>query len=926
MEPEAKARQIIDKQLIDAGWVIQDYKDRNPYASKGVAIREFQTNAGEEADYALFIDGTPVGLIEAKADENGIILSLEAAEQNDRYIKAGLKGNYDKSDLRFIYEATSEVIHFRDLRNPKPRSRKIFCFPRPESLAKLIEEYEIKHSTLRARLQSFPVLPDANFRKCQIEAINGLEKSFGENRPRALVQMATGAGKTYTAITSVYRLLRHAGAKRVLFLVDTNNLGKQAEMEFKNYVTYDDKKALPDLYNIQRIQHSNIPDTTKICISTIQRLYSMLCGDIENFVDGADDDSPADIGENREVVYNNQYPPEFFDFIFIDECHRSIYNKWRQVLEYFDAFLIGLTATPAEHTYAFFDKNVVSEYTHEQAVADGVNVSSLGTFIIETEKTKNGGVIAKTHEGVWIRDKRKRSQRWEEVEEDQEYQGKDLDNSVVNFDTIRLVLDTIRTNWIQWPGFAGREELPKTLIFAKDDSHADDIVRIAREVWGESNDFIKKITYQSDEEENTLLHQFRHEYYPRIAVTVSKIATGTDVKNIEMLVFMRDIRSENYFEQMLGRARRTLSKDELVQVTPSAKSNKLGYIVVDAVGVTKSPKMQSKAGGDPKKSVTFKKLLDSVVSNDHSEETFHALSNRISRIALNMSKKQHEQFKEISGGIPVNDLASALENAHNPDFLEHDAIEKEPSFATLPDEEQEAIIKVVTKERCVGVAKIICKPEVREFLMKVSNANDQTIDPSLDRLISTSAVPIAETDTMKTFADFINDPERRDTIDALSIIYSQDYRHRHITEAMIHDLFEQMLHFNATLSPERIFMAYTAKTKNRTTLTELVDIIQVVRYQWGQIEELAPFADEVRSRFKSWIFEQHSSQGHEKFTEEQMLWLNMIRDHISTNGSCTMESLKLGNFAKMGGPIKFYSLFGPKCKELLEEINYKLAA
>ena len=504
-----------------------------------------------------------------------------------------------------------------------------------------------KGTTLRKRLQSFPELPEEGFRDCQIKAIHGLEKSFGQNHARSLVQMATGAGKTFTAITSVYRLLKFAGAKRILFLVDTNNLGEQAESEFKKYKTYDTKQKFTDLYSIERIQKSYIQDTTNVTISTIQRLYSMLCNDLDNFAEGSDEERQTDDGTIREVHYNPRYTPEYFDFIIIDECHRSIYHKWSQVFDYFDAFLIGLTATPSKQTYGFFNKNVVSEYTHEQAVVDGVNVGSFGTFIIKTKKQKDGGTIIRMEQKLHLRDKRKRTERWEVSDEDEKYEGKDLDRSVVNFDTIRVILSTLRDSWRTWPYFADREEIPKTLIFAKDDSHADDIIRIAKEVFGEGDDFIKKITYQSEESESELLHNFRNEYNPRIAVTVTKIATGTDVKCIEILVFMRDIRNENFYEQMLGRGRRVLSRDELIQASPSAKSDKLGYVVVDAVGITESPKMQPKASGDPKPTISFKKLLDDIANAETDEDLFKAAARRISRLEKVLTAKQKEEFKNV---------------------------------------------------------------------------------------------------------------------------------------------------------------------------------------------------------------------------------------------------------------------------------------
>ncbi len=937
MSPEEKARLIIDKKLEEAGWILQDLNEFNPMASLGVAVREFRTNNGDEVDYALFVEGKPVGIIEAKAEEEGVHLSTVACEQNLRYVHSGLKGNYAKEDLRFIYEATNIITLFTDRYDPKPRSRKIYSFHQPEYLSYLMKDYEYNgNKTLRARLKYFPTLPSgANFRKCQITAIMNLEESFANNNPRSLIQMATGAGKTYTAITNTYRLLKFAKAKRILFLVDTKNLGSQAEMEYRNYQPYDSTSKLNELYNIQRITTSNIPQETQICISTIQRLYSMLRGEIKNFVDDSDEESGcANNGSQREINYNKEYPPEFFDFIIIDECHRSIYNLWRQVLEYFDAFLIGLTATPNKDTYAFFNQNVVSEYTHEQAIKDGVNVGAFGTFIIETQKTKNGGIIHRFNQKIEVRDKRTRHQKWEDSDEDITYDSTDLDKSVVNKSQIRLILQTFKDNWRNWIYFRDRQELPKTLIFAKDDSHAADIVEIAREVFSEGNDFCKKITYKSEENEQSLLYSYRNEYYPRIAVTVSKIATGTDVKAIEILLFMRDIRSENYYEQMLGRARRTLSEDELKISSPSARSPKLGYVIIDAVGVTKSQKLsRGKCGTDVKPAISFKQLLDSVVNGDISDETFSSLGTRIERLGKLLNDKENNKFKELTIGIEISTLAWNLKNAHDEDIIRQTINDKYPDYEEKSSLEQKNIKNGVVKERCKSASLPLYNPNVRKFLMNVRNSNEQTIDPALDSLIRADFGETIDNDNKNVrekFREFIE--KNKDEITALQIIYNQDFRNRHLTEKMINDLYEQMKKYNNSLRKEMLFAAYENETKKKSVLKELVDIIQIIRYEWGQISELIPFADSVRLRYKNWIFSKNENKkgkrgtSNSPFTTEQLSWLEMIRNYIAKNASFDVEALKTGTFLQNGGPGKYFQLFGDQWESIINELNKYLVA
>ena len=474
-----------------------------------------------------------------------------------------------------------------------------------------------------------PPLVHAGLRDCQITAIENLEASFKADKPRALVQMATGSGKTYTAITSVYRLLKYADAKRILFLVDTKNLGEQAEQEFMAYLPNDDNRKFTELYNVQRLKSSFVAKDSQVCISTIQRMYSLLKD--EPLDEAAEETNPAEQmvkpKQPLPVVYNKKIPPEFFDFIIIDECHRSIYNLWRQVIEYFDAYLIGLTATPDNRTYGFFHKNVVSEYDHEQAVADGVNVGN-EIYVIETERTKQGATI-KANQQVERRERLTRKKRWERQDEDEAYSAKQLDREVVNPDQIRTVIRTFSDKLPEI--FPGRNEVPKTLIFAKTDSHADDIIQIVREEFGEGNQFCKKVTYNATEDPKSVLAQFRNDYYPRIAVTVDMIATGTDVRPLECLLFMRDVKSRNYFEQMKGRGTRTLDADGLKKVTPSAATGKTHYVIVDAIGVTKSLKTASQPL-ITKPSVPLKDLAMGVMMGARDEDTVSSLAGRLARL------------------------------------------------------------------------------------------------------------------------------------------------------------------------------------------------------------------------------------------------------------------------------------------------------
>jgi type I restriction enzyme R subunit len=671
--PEQTARIQIDAQLSAAGWIVQNVDQLNLHASRGVAVREMQSHGGP-ADYILFVDGKALGIVEAKKE--GTTLSA-VAEQSARYT-AAMKWIPQRwaEPLPFTYESTGIETNFRDQRDPDSRSRPVFAFHTPEHLLELVQQPD----TLRARLRQFPALNIAPLRECQIDAVTSLEKSLAANRPRALIQMATGSGKTFTAVTQAYRLIKHAGAKRILFLVDRGNLGRQTVNEFQQFTTPDDGRKFTDLYNVQMLGPGGIDPVCKVTVSTIQRLYSQLSGNA-TFDDEADEHSGyeaagATAGKDPlEVRYNPNIPIESFDFVIVDECHRSIYNLWRQVIEYFDAFLIGLTATPSKATLGFFDRNLVTEYPYVQAVADGVNVG-YDIYRIKTEVSEKGVTVKAGHD-YQKRDRLTRAKRWEIQEAEETYQKTQLDRSVVVPDQIRTVIRTFREKlfteiFTDRPARAkamGLDEpwVPKTLIFAKDDSHAEDIVDIVRKEFGKGNDFCKKVTYRASGKSEDIIKAFRTAPEFRIAVTVDMIATGTDIKPLECLLFLRDVRSQLYFEQMKGRGTRTIDPDALASVTPDA-GGKTRFVLVDAVGVTESDKTDSRPM-ESKPSVAFDKLLLGIAMGARDEPTLTTVASRLARLDRMLSQADREEIAKVSGGHSVKQIAAALIKATDPDEI-----------------------------------------------------------------------------------------------------------------------------------------------------------------------------------------------------------------------------------------------------------------
>lgn len=926
MTPEAKARQLIDFKLEQAGWVIQDIKQLNLSAGTGIAIREFPTDTGP-ADYALFINRDMVGVIEAKKDNAGANLTTTEG-QTERYSTAKAKWLGKAVTLRFLFEATGQIIRFTDNADPAPRSREIFHFFKPETLVLWLAQSE----TLRRRLaEQMPALPERNLRDCQIGAVTGLEASLAKNKPRALVHMATGAGKTFTAITSVYRLLKFGGAKRILFLVDTRNLGKQAHQEFMAYTPPDDGRKFTELYNVQRLASPNIDPHAQVCISTIQRMYSILSG--EPIDESTEDISLNEIlqtaKQQKLVRYNPTVPVETFDFIIIDECHRSIYNLWKQVLDYFDASLVGLTATPDKRTFGFFNENIVAEYTYEQSVADGVNVG-YDVYEIETEITKKGAEL-KAKEWVDHRDRQTRKKRWSETEEDTFYSGQELDRSVVNLSQIRQVILAMKKA-VETHIFPSRKETPKTLIFAKTDSHADDIINMVREVYGQGNAFCKKVTYRTEEDADSILSSFRNDYNPRIAVTVDMIATGTDVKPLEVLLFMRDVRSKGYYEQMKGRGVRSLDADGLQRVSNSADSAKTRFVLIDAVGVEKSLKTESRPL-ERKPNLPLKDLLQGVALGSRDDDTLLSLANRLVRLAKQLDSKAQAQIEKAAGGQNVGSLGKGLITALDPDAIVATALKaaRAQGFARNEDTLLPEELAAAKAGLVVAACAPFDKPELREAIENARREREQLIDHiNLDQVTFSGFSETAESQAKASIESFVSYIQNhKDEIAALSFFYQQPYQRRALTFDMIEQLHEHLAKPPLMLTTERLWGAYArvqaSLVKGVERKRQLTDLVSLVRFALGLESELKPFSDEVDKRFQTWVF-RHNAQRATAFSTEQMEWLRLMKEHIASSCNINRDDFDYAELADKGGLQKAWHLFGKELDTLINEMNMELVA
>ncbi|WP_256819598.1 type I restriction endonuclease subunit R [Pseudomonas putida] len=918
-QPEQIARTKIDQLLTDAGWVIQDRDafDRNAFL--GVAVREFRLPAGP-CDYLLFVDGKAGGVIEAK--KTGVTLS-GVAEQSAKY-QLALPEHLARWDelLVYSYESTGDETFFSNQRDPKTRSRRLFAFHRPETL----HAWLLQPETLRSRLRKMPPLETQGLRDCQIEAITGLENSLAADKPRALIQLATGAGKTFTACSFSYRLIKYAGAKRILFLVDRNNLGDQTLKEFQNFQPVGAANRFTDTYIVQHLHNHRIDPDAKVVITTIQRLYSMLRG---KELDPADEEASAfeqgtrEQGEIPPLSYNPDIPIETFDFIVTDECHRSIYGLWRQVLEYFDAYLVGLTATPSKHTLGFFNQNLVAEYPYERSVADNVNVG-YEIYRIRTRVTDEGGKVETDEAGfqVPVRDRRTRKVRYEALDEDLEYSAKELDRSVVNPNQIRTVLQTYNARVFTelFPDRSG-QWLPKTLIFAKDDNHAEEIVHAVREVFGEGNDFAKKITYRNGSEApKSMIKAFRVDPMPRVAVTVDMIATGTDIKPVEVLIFMRDVKSEGYYEQMKGRGVRSIPDADLQTVTPDAKT-KTRFVLIDAVGVTESKKSASQPL-ERKRTLSFKKLLEQIAMGRRDEDALSSLAGRLAVLDRKLNDDDRQRLQQISGGQTPRDLANRLLDAIDPD-KQLAVIAERYGPAPSPQQEQQ-VVEALMEDACLPFDK----PQLRQLLLDIKQKTDIIIDETTpDEVLHTGFDLKRAEQTITSFKAFIK--QHRDELTALQILYNQPLGKQRLTYAAIRELVKRLTDPPQYLTTANVWQAYkrldSAKVRGAPVDEQLTEVVALVRFALGQSDTLEPFGIQVERRFNLWLGREKKA-GRE-YDSEQEGWLRAIASHISANAEIApRDFMETPSLADRGGILRAHQVLGNELNKMLDELQEALVA
>jgi type I restriction enzyme R subunit len=735
-------------------------------------------------------------------------------------------------------------------------------------------------TTLRTRLAALPTAHPLEafmagaaqpLRDCQVEAITGLEASLAAARPRSLIHMATGAGKTFTAVTEVYRLLKFARLKRVLFLVDRNSLGTQAKGEFDTYAAPDTGKLFPEVYNVCHLGAAGFDPVNQVVISTIQRLFAQLKGDPEAIDDDEDErssfDSDLATGEPIEVSYQPNLPPETFDLIIVDECHRSIYNKWKQVLDYFDAFIVGLTATPSLDTEAFFHQNTVSRYTYRQSVLDEVNVDYIAYRIATRIGTEGSSLPSGSQ--LELFDSYRNVQETHAIEDDLEYGANELGRSVIADDQIRTVLETYRDHLHDtfFPGRSG-QWVPKTLIFAKTDAHADRVIRICRDVFDKGDAFCRKITHKATSsavKAKDLIQHFRTQAEFRIAVTVDMVATGVDIKPLECLIFLRDVRSPLLYDQMKGRGCRSIKPTDLANVTPDAPDNrKTHFVLLDAVGVEESEKL-AVSPADRRQTVTLKELIEGIRTGERSEpDDFTSLAGRLARLAERARPADIAPIEQTLGQS-LTDWARQIAD-----------LGQNPAPADPND----------SADTGDNILAPLASDTLRQQILNLRGYSPILIDILSQDELTAAPEAITPRETITNFEQFL--AENRDRLTALQIIYN-NRPGSGLTYDTIAELRESLRQPPYHLAPDAVWRAYEALENTRSTATPvkvLTNLITLVRHTVDpETQPLAPFPELVEQRYQHWLDQQA-----DRFTDAQRHWLDVIKNYVALNGAFATEN------------------------------------
>ena len=885
MLPEEKAREKIDKQLKNAGW---DVVSRNEYVPKSAsAVKEALMQGNTESDYLLFVDDKAIAVLEAKREDNPLGSEVESQAENYARSPQSWYGLWYSGMIPLVYMANGRKIYFKNLlTDPDGDYVELSEMHSPKKMLQLIHQV--------SEYGALPRLEKRGLRDCQYDAEIKLEQSIKDGNKKNLAVLATGSGKTYLACLASYRLLNYTPAQRILFLVDRNNLARQTEAEFSQFDRTENQQEMSSLYESRRLKkESDIK--ADIVISTIQKLFAVLTG--QNLTDESEDaedekTTTDEEKESKEIITlgdDLRLPPDYFQLIIVDECHRSIYGKWKAVLDYFaGATVLGLTATPTPEAYAYFNNNIIEEYTYEESVVDGVNVPSR-VYRIETQITEHGGSIKR---GSHIHETTRRTGQTASyvAEARVEYGSTQLDRSVVNRDQIRKVL-TAYKNAIYEELYPDRkkqwEYIPKTLIFAKDDNHASEIVEGVKDVFKDEFEdgcvpehFVQKITYSSGDS-NGLIRDLRTEKDFRIAVTVTLVATGTDVKPLEIVLFMKDVHSDVLYTQMKGRGCRVISDDKLREVTPNAVTKDC-YYIVDAVGVTEHEKVVPhpvSTSGKNEKYLSLEHLLEHLAHNELSDDNLWLLRDYCASINRRYENNplfgRHLDYFIENYGFAPRSISAKIQDA-----TDNGLLTLHPYIDPSHDNEN----------RMALIYELISNISARNKLLEMQRGYIVDTDEDPDELLYAGFSKETARSFIDNFEKYLNG--NRDSIEALRIIYNSE--NTLITHSMLVELRDRLLAENRQYGVYQIWKNYKTldtdgnvdELDTKRNVNALTNLIQIARYAYGKNQKLTSLMNGYAQRFSLYCGQQQRA-----LTPDQVEVMRQVAEFVINGGAISVMEL-----------------------------------
>lgn len=852
------------------------------------AVTEFPTANGP-ADYALFVGGQLLGIVEAKKVS---VNPQNVLEQAKRYA-AGAEngpGNWNGYKVPFLYSTNGELIWFIDVRKDKPSARQISNFHSADALSHFFHKDSEKSF---AWLQSTPINRIDRMRPYQEQAIKSIEGEVIKGSHSLLVSMATGSGKTYLTVAQIYRLMASGCAKRILFLVDRKALAAQAVREFasfntpagnkfnQEYEVYsqrfhrddfgDDKPFDPKVLPNEYLTNPK-PGQTFVYVSTIQRMTINLLGREKAFPQWGGDPETEDDADKLDI------PIHAFDLIIADECHRgytaSETGIWRETINYFDAIKIGLTATPAAHTVAIFG-NPVFRYGVEQAIRDGYLVDYEAVSI--KSNVRMNGVFLKEGEEIGKIDTVTGEEVFDEVEDERKFSAEEVERNITSLDSNRKIIEEIAKYAYKHEKETGH--FPKILIFATNDishiSHADQLVNTCREVFRQGDGFVQKITGNPNVDRPLQrIREFRNRPHPKIVVTVDMLSTGVDIPALEFIVFLRPVKSRILWEQMLGRGTRRC--DEI---------NKDHFTIFDCFDGTLIKYFKDVSNfkiEEPGKAVSILEVIENIWQNIDRDYNVRILVKRLRRIEKSMSAEAREEFSKFIKDGDIGTYAAELPALLKTDFNGAMKLLRDKDFQDL----------------------LVNYHRAKRSFWKSYEAHDVVSSTEMGKF-GTYDKP---EDYLKAFAQFVHDNAEK--IEALKIVLNRpkDWS----PDAL--DELRQVLRQNDYSEKELQKAHKAASHKN------VADIISIVRHAAADQEPLYTAEERVSLAIEKII-------GENNFSPEQLEWLNLIKQHMVTN--LTLAELDfdlLPLFSRSGGISRASRVFGASLLPLIQQVNSTVAS